>query len=429
MDEGDAMVSGAFPIRAYLKVLLLILLLGCFILAAFLILRTAQPLIGVRWRWDSLGLLALLACQAAGVSLSRQTPLSLGLMFVGLVLVIGIGLPFGEWLALKLSLWSILFIESTLAFAPPLSLVCQASCLGVIMFFQGRVSAWGQPVRGPDVADLIAAALFLAALALVLHVLRLFFAAITRQEQQLERLDEAVGRLTSANLSFQNLASSAQERSAEDERKRITREIHDAIGYALTNLIMTMEACMRLAPREAQALRQLLARAREEAQVGLNETRKALRVLRGWSPPKTQGLPAIQQLVNLFSEATGVTVKTEYCNADLSFGEEKDAVIYRMIQEGMTNAFRHGHASLIKVKFWQERNGISVVLWDNGAAAESFKEGIGLQGMRERVERMGGTLRVDRMVDGFELSTWLPLDGIADERTVTYGQDFPALGG
>ena len=63
----------------------------------------------------------------------------------------------------------------------------------------------------------------------------------------MERLDEAVGRLTSANLTFQDLASTAQERSAEDERKRITREIHDAIGYALTNLIMTMEACMRLA--------------------------------------------------------------------------------------------------------------------------------------------------------------------------------------
>jgi signal transduction histidine kinase len=423
------MINDTFPIKACLRVVLLILLLGCFILAAFLILKTMQSTLGVQWRLDSLGLLALLACQAAGVFLSRRTPLSLGLMFVGLVLVIIIGLPFGAWMALKLALWSILFVESTLAFAPPLSFVCQAVCLSVIMFFQGRLSAWGQPVLGPEVVDLIAGALFLAVLAFVLHVLRLLFAAITRQQQRLERLDEAVGRLTSANLGFQNLAAAAQERSAEDERKRITREIHDAIGYALTNLIMTTEACMRLASGEAPALRQLLVRAREEAQVGLNETRKALRVLRGWSPPKTQGLLAVQQLVKLFSEATGVAVKTEYCNADMSFGDEKDAVIYRMIQEGMTNAFRHGRASLIKVKFWQEQAGVSVILWDNGVAGDSFKEGLGLQGMRERIERIGGTLRVDRTLDGFELSTWLPLGSDIEERAGSYGQDFPALGG
>jgi signal transduction histidine kinase len=422
------MVNGAFLSKAYLRTLLFVLLLGCLILSAFLLL-TGKPAVDVKWRFDSLALLAVLACQVGGIFLSRRASLSLALISIGLILVIVIGLPLGGRIEIKLALWSTLFLEAAVALEPPLTLICQAVCLVVIMFFQGRISAWGQLVRGPEVVELIAATFFLAVLALVLHALRLFSAITTSQEGQLERLDEAVGRLTSANLSFQNLASTAQERSAEDERKRITREIHDAIGYALTNLIMTMEACMRLAPREATTLRQLLARAREEAQVGLNETRKALRVLRGWSPAKARGLLAVQQLVNLFSEATGVTVKTEYCNADMSSGEEKDIVIYRMIQEGLTNAFRHGHASLIKVKFWQEKDGITVTLWDNGIAGESYKEGIGLQGMRERVERIGGTLRVYRTVDGFELSTWLPLEGGTGERTVVYGQDFPALGG
>jgi len=406
-----------YPVNAYLKILMLILLLGCFILSTFLILTTEQTSIGQRWRFDSLLLLVLLACQSVGVLISRRNLVSIMMIFIGLILVIIIGLPSGGKMALKLALWSILFLEVAAVFEPRLSLVCQAVLLVVIICFQQRLSAWGQAVSGPRLVDLFAAALFLALLALVLQVLRRFCNAITRQRQELVRLDEAVGRLTSANLGFQNLVSVAQERAAEDERKRITREIHDAIAYALTNLIMTMEACMRLTPKDSEQLRRLLALSREEAQVGLNETRRALRTLRDWSPPKPRGLPSIQQLVNLFSEATGVVVKTEYCNADLNFGEKTDVAVYRMIQEGMTNAFRHGHASQIKVKFWQEKGGISVTLWDNGTGEEGFTEGIGLQGMKERVENIGGTLRVCRTVDGFELSTWLPLEGGSGERS------------
>jgi signal transduction histidine kinase len=191
-----------------------------------------------------------------------------------------------------------------------------------------------------------------------------------------------------------------------------------------------MEACLRLVSKDEEKLRVLLARAREEAQLGLNETRKVLRVLREEVPARARGLSAIHRLVTLFSNATGVTVKTEYCNASLSFGEEMDLAIFRMIQEGLTNAFRHGHANEIKVKFWQERDGITITFWDNGVGGDIIKEGIGLQGMRERVEQIGGTVQAYRTADGFELRTWLPLDGgAARERTVVYGQDIPALGG
>ena len=84
-------------------------------------------------------------------------------------------------MALKLALWSTLFIEAADAFEPPLSLICQAVCLLVIMLFQGRISAWGQPVGGPQVVNLVAATLFLAVFALVLHVFVSFQRPLRRQ--------------------------------------------------------------------------------------------------------------------------------------------------------------------------------------------------------------------------------------------------------
>ena len=425
------MRSGAFPSHSYMKILVLSLISCCISVSLLLLLSQPQrPALGQGWGTDSLVLLGVLALQTVGMALSRRLALSLALLFSGLVLVILLGLPFGDWLPLKLALWSLLVLESGAFLDPPLSLVSQAVCLAVIVLFQGRLSVWGQVIRGPGPVELLTAGAFMMALAAVVHFLRIFSSVIDRQEEQLARLDEAVRQLTRANLSFQNLASSAQERSAADERKRITREIHDAIGYALTNLIMTMEACLRLVSKDEEKLRVLLARAREEAQLGLNETRKVLRVLREEVPARARGLSAIHRLVTLFSNATGVTVKTEYCNASLSFGEEMDLAIFRMIQEGLTNAFRHGHANEIKVKFWQERDGITITFWDNGVGGDIIKEGIGLQGMRERVEQIGGTVQAYRTADGFELRTWLPLDGgAARERTVVYGQDIPALGG
>jgi hypothetical protein len=128
------MVNCAFPSKTYLKALLLVLLPGCLILSAILILRTGPQAVDVKWRVDSLVLLAVLACQAIGVFLSRRSSFSLALISIGLILVVVIGLPLGGRLEIKLALWSILFIEAAVALEPPLTFICQAVCL----VLQGR---------------------------------------------------------------------------------------------------------------------------------------------------------------------------------------------------------------------------------------------------------------------------------------------------
>lgn len=405
------MRKGEFPSEFHVRLVVTALSFGCVGAALLYVLSPpAGPAIVSHWHVESVVLLAVLTGQTIAIFFSRRRLVTLILLFARVVIVTIVTVPFGDALALRLLLWSSLVLESGGFLDPPASLLVQGCVLLSMILSRRPVSVWGdQLVDGPVAIELAAAGVCLAGLGILLHFFRASASTLGEKKRQFARLDEAVRQLTVANLSFQKLASTAEERSAEDERKRITREIHDAIGYALTNLIMMMEAAIRISPEPAAELRALLGQARDEAQVGLNETRRALRVLRTVAHERVRGLAAVHHLVTLFASATGVEVKASYCNADQSYGESLDLVIYRMIQEGMTNAFRHGHATLIRLLFWQETGGVRVTVWDNGAAAENISEGLGLSGMRERIERVGGSLRAGRVPDGFELQAWLPL--------------------
>ena len=336
------------------------------------------------------------------------------LLMARLLLALLMGIPLGPMMSIKIALWSSLVLEACAYLQHPFRLAAAASIITVVLLFQQRFRVWGESVEPPPLQLVVAACAWLAGLAVVTCTLQRFVDMIIDERRTVERLDQAVRQLTIANLGFQKVASNVQEQSAEDERKRITREIHDSIGYALTNLIMMMEAAVRLAPETAVRLRELLAQAREEAQLGLSETRRALSILRAIGQHEVRGLSAIHRLVTIFSQATGVDVQVNYCNAAQSFGTEADRAIYRMVQEGLTNAFRHGRATLIRLHFWQEPDGLRVILWDNGPAGGNVTEGIGLSGMRERMVNIGGELRFGRMADGFEVSAWIPLENAGD---------------
>ncbi len=396
----------------FIRGLALTLSLLCQGIALLLLLATmsaSSP--QLRARPDALFLLGLSVPVSLLLFLARRDAVRSPLVAARLVLVLLIGIPLGPTVPVKVALWTSLILETCGYLSLAGCLPASFGVITVVLLFQHPFRVWGEPVQSPSVVFVVAAGAWLAGLAVLVRTLRRFAGMITEERQAKSRLDEAVRQLTMASLGFQKVASTVQERSAEDERKRITREIHDSIGYALTNLIMMMEAALRLAPEEAARLRTLLTQARDEAQLGLSETRRALHLLRAVEQVELRGLSAIQRLVTVFREATGVEVQVNYCNAALSFGAEADRAIYRMVQEGFTNAFRHGKATVIRLHFWQEMNKVRVVLWDNGTGGGNIAEGIGLSGMRERIERVGGTLQLGRVADGFELAAWIPLEG------------------
>ena len=201
-----------------------------------------------------------------------------------------------------------------------------------------------------------------------------------------------------------------------EERNRITREIHDTIGYSLTNVAMMLEAAQDLAKNGPQRLLEKLRAARLQIQQGLENTRRALYLLRDKEETEPIGLPAIQRMVSVFGRASGIQVDVEYGDLPLSSGNEMDGVMFHFIQESLTNAFRHGRASLIQVRFWRQNGEYRIVVRDNGVGAENISEGIGMTGMRERLGKLGGTLTVQNAADGFEIRALIPIAD-SSERT------------
>ena len=86
-----------------------------------------------------------------------------------------------------------------------------------------------------------------------------------------------------------------------------------------------------------------------------------------------------------------------------------DLLLYRLVQEGLTNAFRHGRASEVSVNLWITTDELTVAIKDNGRGAAVIEEGVGLSGIRQRVGGLGGSLSYKAGTDGFSLSVRVPV--------------------
>ena len=150
---------------------------------------------------------------------------------------------------------------------------------------------------------------------------------------------------------------------------------------------------------------------RQLAERCLQDTWQTLYKLRSINTPASRGFHSISQLVTAFKAATAITVDFQYGNTPWSFGETLDAVLYRLVQEGLANAFRHGKATSIRIVCWRHERELRITIWDNGMGSSSSYEGIGLRGIRERVGALGGSIDHHNTIDGYELNAVIPLSG------------------
>ena len=227
-------------------------------------------------------------------------------------------------------------------------------------------------------------------------------------ERERHRLDSSLTSLAAANMSFQSYTIDLEERSVEKERQRITRDIHDIVGYTLTNNIIMMEAAVDMIRKDPLGVPRLLHSARQNSEQGLQQIRAALYQLRAQSERAPEGIGATIRMVRVFQRATGVEVRLELGGEHLHVSGEASAAILHFVQEGLINSFRHGRATQILVMFHLAETDLAVNVWDNGAGASAPVEGIGIAGMRERAEQIGGSLTYENAIDGFSITLRIP---------------------
>ena len=225
--------------------------------------------------------------------------------------------------------------------------------------------------------------------------------------------------LAAANHSFVAHLGEIEAESEERERLRITRELHDTIGYSMTTLTMMMKASHYLIDENPDKLIEYCERSEELAGGTLRETREILYKLRSIRYPSRPALPLFfSRLCRDFEDATGVRTECNPGNLPNTASEKVFNVLFRAVQTGLINAIRHGQARYIRLFFNVSDERLLMSLRNDSRVDtyfENYSEGIGLQGVRERLDLLGGTMRLELLVDGFEMTTEIPITEVDND--------------
>jgi len=332
---------------------------------------------------------------------------------VKIIIFLVIGYAEGQYLGVEFTLLTLLVIEISAYFELTTGILFTVGIIAITLVNQQAVSAWNVMLSGVALYELFSLSVYTGIIAVFANVLHIVVKRLDNQILETERLDKAVGQLMEANIDFQQYAVAAGEQSAVQERKRISRDIHDTAVHTFITVIMLAESAVDLIEPGKEKILSILQQLITLAKEGVRDTRQALRELRAIDEASPTGLKAVYHLIQVFQEATGVQVYVNFGNLPWEFTEDIDKVLYRMSQEGLTNAFRHGNATRIEVHMWifekESESELIIRIHDNGQGSSGIKKGIGLQGMEERLKKVHGRLEAKNVADGFEVTAWIPL--------------------
>jgi signal transduction histidine kinase len=180
------------------------------------------------------------------------------------------------------------------------------------------------------------------------------------------------------------------------ERRRLARELHDETGQALTSILLGLRA-VEEAGSAAEA-REATARLREQVVETLHDVRRLAVELRPKALDDFGLVPALERLVETFSEQTGIPVELEAVLGDFRLPAPVETALYRIVQEALTNVIKHSRASRVSVLVTRKRDSVAAVIEDDGVGfspGEVRDGGLGLVGMRERIALLDGRLTVE----------------------------------
>ena len=222
--------------------------------------------------------------------------------------------------------------------------------------------------------------------------------------QSLNSAAEDLSRLQEALL-VEERARSLQERMAqaslaqEEERKRISRELHDGLGPSLADLGNRLSVCRQLVRVDSEKAESLLDEVTASLRGYIEEIRELINELRPLALDQLGLAAALRQYIQRYGEESGLQA-TLTVSGSLPSDPLTEVTIYRVVQESLNNVRRHAQATAVQVDLLGSDNIVEVVVSDDGQgfhpakAVTSTVKGIGLESMRERAELAGGSFTV-----------------------------------
>jgi signal transduction histidine kinase len=195
------------------------------------------------------------------------------------------------------------------------------------------------------------------------------------------------------------------------ERRRLARELHDETGQALTSILLGLKG-IRAAGTDAEAA-EAEAQLRELIVQALQDVRSLAVELRPTALDDFGLVAALERLTATFSERSGVATVVEANLGDERLPAEVETVLYRLVQEALTNVVKHAAAGNVSIVLTRRDGGVGAVVEDDGrgfAAGDVREDALGIAGMRERLVLLGGSLTVESSpARGTALVAYVPL--------------------
>ena len=211
-------------------------------------------------------------------------------------------------------------------------------------------------------------------------------------EDLYNELRKSENQLIKANEELKAYADSIKELSILKERNRISREIHDSVGHSLSTIIIQLGAIEKIAREDGHLASQMASNLRDFTKNGLEEIRKALKELKPKEFKEYETILSIESLVKDFGKLTGIDVRLTFTKSKWNLDERSSLVLYRAIQEFLSNSAKHGKASKINIFIHYKDDELIVTMQDNGIGTDAIKPGMGLTRLSERIKEIGGNL-------------------------------------
>jgi signal transduction histidine kinase len=180
------------------------------------------------------------------------------------------------------------------------------------------------------------------------------------------------------------------------ERRRLARELHDETGQALTSILLGLKAIRSAATDEDAARAET--DVRELVVQALQDVRRLAVELRPSALDDFGLVAALERLATTFAERSGIPAAVESTLSEQRLPPELETVLYRLVQEALTNVVKHAGAERVSILVTQSDGGVRAVVEDDGqgfSPGEVRVDALGLVGMRERLALLGGTLSVE----------------------------------
>jgi signal transduction histidine kinase len=208
--------------------------------------------------------------------------------------------------------------------------------------------------------------------------------------KQSDHLQEELRRLSRQILSAQ-----------EDERKKISRELHDVIAQTLTGINIRLANLKKEAALNTKGIEQNIARTQRLVEHSVNIVHRFARELRPTVLDDLGLIPALHTFMKNFRKQTGMQVSLSAFSAVEQLTGERRTVLYRVAQEALTNVSRHAHASRVHVQIAKRDDAVCMTIKDDGKGfpiehmlGSKKNKRLGLLGMRERLDMVGGKFSI-----------------------------------